>query len=102
MSTIIGAGFTFLIWVILIALTAVIAERKGHKGVGYCLLSVFLTPLIGLLIVAGISDRTKKECPLCFKMIDVRASVCAYCGRDLKNNSVNNKKQTEKAEAESI
>lgn len=100
MGLFIGAGFTLFFWIVLIALTAVIAEKKGHKGFGYCLLSIFLTPFVGLLIVAGISDRNKRECPLCCKMIDVRASVCAYCGRDVKHNSASSKKQTENVESE--
>lgn len=85
----------FILWIVLCALTAAIAEKKGRKGLGYFLISVFLSPLIGLIVVACVSDRNKIECPLCCKMIDVRASVCAYCGRDVKHASVKNKKQAD-------
>ena len=84
----------FIIWVFLCALTAVIAERKGHKALGYCFLSMFLTPLVGLIVVACISNRNKKECPFCCKSIDIYASVCGYCGKDLKKkNSANSEKE---------
>lgn len=99
MGLIISAGVSLFFWIFLVALTAVIAERKGRKGFGYCLISIFFTPLVGLVIVAAVSDKNKRECPLCCKMIDIRARVCAYCGRDVRNNSVNNKRQAESAES---
>lgn len=54
----------FIIWIVLCALVATIAERKGHKGIGYLLLSVFLSPLIGMIVVLCISDKTKKRVSL--------------------------------------
>ena len=79
---IIGAGT--IIWIVLCALTEAIAEKKGHKGIGYCLLAIFLTPIVGLIVVACISNKNKKECPYCRKSIDIDASVCGYCGKELK------------------
>ena len=88
---IIGAGT--IIWIVLCALTAAIAEKKGHKGIGYCLLAIFLTPIVGLIVVACISNKNKKECPYCRKSIDIDASVCGYCGKELKKvKTVNSEK----------
>ncbi|MGP1440908.1 MAG: hypothetical protein ACTTJ3_09260 [Treponema sp.] len=85
----------FIIWVFLCALTAVIAERKGHKALRYCFLSMFLTPLVGLIVVACISNRNKKECPFCCKSIDIYASVCGYCGKELKKKNPTDSKRGE-------
>ena len=69
------------------------SRKKGHKGLGYCLISIFLTPLVGLIVVACISNKNKKACPFCLKLIDINASVCGYCGKELKkNNSVDSEK----------
>lgn len=54
-----GAIIGGILWIILCALTATLAERKGHKGIGYFLLALFLSPLIGLIIVACISNKTQ-------------------------------------------
>ena len=90
---IIGTGT--IIWIVLCALTAAIAEKKGHKGIGYCLLAIFLTPIVGLIVVACISNKNKKECPYCRKSIDIEASVCGYCGKELKKSkSANSEKST--------
>lgn len=88
---IIGGG---ILWFILCALTAALAERKGHIGIGYFLLALFLSPLIGLIIVACISDKTKKICPYCRKAIDIHATVCGYCGKEIiKKNSASTEKE---------
>lgn len=40
-----GAIIGGILWIILCALTATLAERKGqHKGIGYFLLALFLSP----------------------------------------------------------
>lgn len=84
-----------VVWIFLCALTAAIAEKKGHKGLGYCLLAIFLSPVVGLIVVACISNKNKKECPFCRKSIDVEASVCGYCGKELKKSkSINSEKNT--------
>lgn len=64
-----GAIIGGILWIILCALTATLAERKGHKGIGYFLLALFLSPLIGLIIVACISNKTQKLCPYCKKQL---------------------------------
>lgn len=102
-ALIFGGGIaTVLLWLVLCALAAALAEKKGHKGIGYFLLSIFLSPLIGLLVVAAISNRNQKECPYCFKAIDIRATVCSYCCSELANSRVPSKPKgtEEKKQAE--
>ena len=72
-----------IVWLVLCALVATIAERKGRKGGGYLLLSIFLSPLVGGIIVLCVSDKTKKECPFCKKAIDKNATVCPYCNQTI-------------------
>ena len=89
-----GAIIGGILWIILCALTATLAERKGHKGIGYFLLALFLSPLIGLIIVACISNKTQKLCPYCKKAIDIHATVCGFWEKELtKKNSTKEKKE---------
>lgn len=81
----------FIIWIIWCALVATIAEKKGHKGIGYLLLSFFLSPLVGAIIVLCISNKNKKRCPFCRKNIDINALICPHCNKLLKKTS--NEKQ---------
>jgi len=84
----------FFVWLILCALPPTWAERKGHNGFVYFLLSFFLSPLVGLIVVACISEKARKLCPYCRQVIDIHASVCGFCGKDLvKRNSTNSKKE---------
>ena len=82
-----------VIWVVLCAFVAVIAERKGHKGIGYLFLSILLSPLVGFIVVLCISNKTKKECPFCKKAVDVNATVCPYCNQKIVKNKSSSDKE---------
>lgn len=81
-----------LLWFGFSILAGAVASSKGRSGIGYFILALFLSPLIGLLaaalmpsLVAAKSEdrRPRVPCPKCAELILVSARKCKYCGEDL-------------------
>lgn len=77
----------FLLWIILAIVIGVIAGARGRSGFGWFLISVLLSPLIGLILVAllpSLKDRptpaTHVKCPDCAELVRNEARVCKHCG----------------------
>jgi len=70
--------FWALIWAIICSL---IGARKG-AAFGYFFLGAILGPIGAVIALVGKGNRVK--CPFCRKLIDPRASVCAFCQRETK------------------
>jgi len=92
-----------IIWLIFCIFIGAIAKNKGRSGIGFFFLSLFLTPLIGLIAVLvvksnvdeieakKISSGVFKKCPYCAEIIKREAKVCRYCGKELPSSSSSKK-----------
>jgi len=82
-----------IIWVLLCFVVAHYANKKGDNGVAFFFVSLFLSPLIGALILAISKDRSEemniknkvsKKCPKCAEIIKYEAVKCKFCGESFE------------------
>jgi phosphotransferase system glucose/maltose/N-acetylglucosamine-specific IIC component len=85
----------FVFWLIFAILVGVYASNKGRSGIGFFLLAVITSPLIGFIIALVVSPNTKvaeekalssgemKKCPHCAELVKVEATICKHCQSEL-------------------
>lgn len=54
-------GFIFLLWIVPSIIPAIIASSKGRSGLGIFLLSIFFTPIIGLIVALLMQSGNKTK-----------------------------------------
>lgn len=77
-------------WLIGAVVVAVIAGSRGRSGLGWFVLSLLLSPLLGLILVALLpsaltpegapTPETHVKCPDCRELVLKEARVCKHCG----------------------
>lgn len=89
-------AFFYLVgYVFFCAIAGAIASRKGRRAVTYFLLSMLLTPLIGILLALVARPDTQKveqekiasgqgrKCPFCAEVVKAEATICRFCAKEL-------------------
>lgn len=102
MSALIGIGILFwiVVYIALSVIAAAWAENKGRSAGGFFLLSIVLSPIVGL-VAAGVArpniarlekhmilDATHKRCPDCAELVRADALKCRHCGANVSGIEV--------------
>jgi hypothetical protein len=84
-----------ILWLILSILVGAYANSKGRSGIGYFILSMILTPVLGLIIAIivepdidklvekAISTGKRRKCPYCAELVKNEAKICKHCGKEI-------------------
>lgn len=87
----------FLFWLVLSVLVGLLAVKRGRSWPGWFMLSLFLSPLIGLVALlvapnlatayadaeARVDPSTHVRCPDCRELVRRDARKCKHCGSTL-------------------
>ena len=89
-----------IIWIVLAFVLASAAKGKGRSYGAYLALGLFLSPVIGFIVLMAVGDNKEelekqnitagktKICPFCANEIKSAAIVCQFCGRDLPKEEI--------------
>ncbi len=73
-------------WLLLSYGVMVYADRKGRNQIGFFVLALLLSPLVGfVLVAAGGSNPERlglKKCAACAEWVKHEALKCRFCGFD--------------------
>ena len=77
-------GMGIGLYCLLALAVALLASREfGRSAVGWFLLSLITTPLVGLLLF--MLPPRRRPCPFCAESIQPSAVVCRFCGQEVSS-----------------
>ena len=97
-----------ILWTLLSVVVGVYANSKGRSGIGFALLSLITSPLIGLIVAwlvsadnATVEQNTLvkgdlRKCPCCAELVKFEAKICKHCQSNLPKADVPNRATFEK------
>lgn len=83
-------------WIGFSLAAGVIASNKGRSFLGFTLLSILLSPILGLIAAVIVEPNSAEQenkavasgvycrCPYCAELIKAGAKVCKHCGKDIE------------------
>ena len=74
-----------LFWILLSLIIGAIAASKERSFLGWCLLSLAISPLISLLILLIVGDGNYSICPKCKEKVKSEATICKHCGTQFED-----------------
>lgn len=77
-------------WIVGMVICGIIASSKNRSGFGWLILSLFISPLLAILLLIALptlKDQEaeyqrslgEKKCPMCAEFIKVDAKICKHC-----------------------
>lgn len=73
-------------WLIGAGIAAAIAGSRGRSALGWFVLSIIVSPLLGILaamLLPAVDTRPHRTCPHCAENVLASASLCKHCGQPL-------------------
>ncbi|EMW2000161.1 MULTISPECIES: zinc ribbon domain-containing protein [Morganellaceae] len=74
-----------IFWILLSIIIGCVAASKDRSFLGWCLLSLVISPLISLIILLIVGEGNYAICPKCKEKVKSEASICKHCGTQFED-----------------